>query len=195
MAVGVDLEDAAVGGDDLGGEQVVDGQAVLADQEPDPAAQGQAADAHRGGVAEAGGQPVGADGGGVGAGGQPGLGPGGAALRVEVQRGHLGQVEHDPALGHAVAGQAVAAAADGQLQPGVGGQGHDLGDLGRVGRPDDGRRPPVVLAVEDLAGLVVAGVVGGGDPPVEGVAQPRDRDGRGGDGGQEATLPSALVSL
>ena len=37
----VDLEDLAVGGDQLGREQVVDGQAVLADQEPDPAAEGQ----------------------------------------------------------------------------------------------------------------------------------------------------------
>jgi hypothetical protein len=40
----VELEDPSVGGDQLGREQAVDGQAPLADQEPDPAAQGQPAD-------------------------------------------------------------------------------------------------------------------------------------------------------
>jgi endonuclease YncB( thermonuclease family) len=51
----VHVKELAVGGDDLGREQVVDGQAVVADQIADPASQGEAADADRPGVAEAGG--------------------------------------------------------------------------------------------------------------------------------------------
>jgi hypothetical protein len=48
----------AVGGDEVGGQQVVDGQAVLADQVADAAAKGDAADADRAGVAEPGRQPI-----------------------------------------------------------------------------------------------------------------------------------------
>jgi hypothetical protein len=40
-------------------------------------------------------------------------------LGVDVQRLHVLQVEHDPALGGAVPGHAVAAAADGEFQPGL----------------------------------------------------------------------------
>jgi hypothetical protein len=184
----VDLQDTAVGGDELGREEVVDGEAMLADQEADPAAEGQPADADRPGVAEPGGQPVGTHRLGVGAGGQPGLGPGGTASAVDVQVGHGRQVEDDAAVAGAVAGQAVPAAAHGQLKAAVAGQADDLGDLGRGGGPDHRRGPAVPLAVEDLAGLVVAGVGGGGDAAVEAVAELGDRDGRGGCRGQEGSL-------
>ena len=53
------------------------------------------------------------------AGGQSRLGPGCASVDVDLQCLHVREVEHDPALGHAVAGDAVAAAADGELQPGL----------------------------------------------------------------------------
>jgi hypothetical protein len=184
----VDLEDAAVGGDQLGRQQVVDGQAESSDQEPDPAAEGQPADPDRPGVAEPGGQPVLADGGGVGAGGEPGLGPGRPAIGVDVEGGQLRQVEHQAAVAEAVAGQAVPAAAHGQLHSVVAGQADHPGDLGRRDGPDDRRRPAVPLAVEDLAGLVVAGVARGGDAPVEAVAELGDRDGPGRGGGQEGSL-------
>src|SRR4029453_15033032 len=110
--VGVGLvvggEQPAVGGDDLGREQAVDGQPVLAGQVADSATQGQAADADRGGVAEAGDQPVGLHCGGVGPGGEAGLGPGGAGLGIDVDGGQLREVENDPALGDAWAGVAAA---------------------------------------------------------------------------------------
>jgi hypothetical protein len=64
--VGVDAQELAVGGDQLGGQQVIDGQAVLSDQVADAAAQGDPADADRAGVAEPGRQPVGRRGGAVG---------------------------------------------------------------------------------------------------------------------------------
>ena len=152
----------------------------LRTRNPTPPPEGDPADADRAGVAEPGGQPVLADRGGVGAGGQAGLGPGGAAFGVEVQGIHGRQVEHDPALGGAVAGVAVAAAADGQLQPALGGQGHHPGDLGGVGRPGDGRRAAVQAAVEQRPRLVVAGVAGDDHLAVDGGPQPGEVDGRGG---------------
>jgi hypothetical protein len=66
VVVGVDAQELAVGGDQLGGQQVIDGQAVLSDQVADAAAQGDPADADRAGVAEPGRQPVGRRGGAVG---------------------------------------------------------------------------------------------------------------------------------
>ena len=79
--VGVDVQQLAVGGHDLGGEQAVDGQPVLADQVADAAAQRDAADADRAGVAEADGEAMRADGGRELGGGQAGLGPGRAPRR------------------------------------------------------------------------------------------------------------------
>jgi len=160
VSLGVGSQQLAVGGDDLGGQQVVDGQAVLADQVADPTAQGEAADPDRAGVAEPGGQPIGPRPSRVVAGGQARLGPSGPLGGVDVQRPQLGEVEDDAAVGGAVAADAVAAAADGQLQPGLAGQGHDPGDLGGVGGPDDDRRVEVESAVEHGAGLVVVGVAG-----------------------------------
>ena len=50
--LGVDAEQLAVGGHDLGGEQGVDRQAVLADEVADAAAERDPADPDRAGVAE-----------------------------------------------------------------------------------------------------------------------------------------------
>ena len=58
MRLVVDLEELAVRGHDLGGEQVVDRHAVLAREEADPAAERDAADADRARVAEAGREAV-----------------------------------------------------------------------------------------------------------------------------------------
>ena len=58
LAVVVDLEDAAVGGHDLGAEEVVDREPVLAHEVAHPAAEREPADPDRGGVAEADGQSV-----------------------------------------------------------------------------------------------------------------------------------------
>src|SRR5215218_6825084 len=89
---------------------------VLADQVADPAAEGEPADPDRAGVAEPGRQAVRPGRGRVLPGGQARLRPGGALVGVDVQPPHPRQVQHDPALADAVAGQAVAATADGQLQ-------------------------------------------------------------------------------
>src|SRR5258706_49100 len=97
-------------GHDLRGKPRIDGQAVLPHEVADPAAQGDAADPDRAGVAEADRQAVLADGGAELDGGEPGLGPDGATREVELDPLHLGQVDHDAAIGRAMAGGAMAAA-------------------------------------------------------------------------------------
>jgi hypothetical protein len=76
-----------------------------------------------------------------------------------------------------VAGGAVTAGPHGQLVPAVAGQVDHLGDLGGVGRADDGRRAALESAVEDRPGLVVGGVVWDDDAAVDGGPQPRELDG------------------
>ena len=58
VRLGAQWQLLSIGRDDLGGQQVVDGEAVLADQVAHAPAQRQAANAHGAGVAEAGGQAV-----------------------------------------------------------------------------------------------------------------------------------------
>jgi hypothetical protein len=119
---------------------------------------------------------VGAGGGGVLAGGQARLGPGGPLRGVDLQRFHSGQVEDDAAVGGAVAGVAVPAAADGQLEPVVAGHGDDPADLGGVGGADDRRRSELLEpAVEQGPGLVVARIVGRDHGAAEAVAQLHER--------------------
>src|SRR5581483_3926344 len=119
MAVAVDLEDAAVGGDDLGAEQVVDRQTVLAREVAGTAADRQPADPDGRRVAEADREPM-------RCGGLCDLTRREAArcvrdalTGIDLEGGKAGQVEHDPALARAVAGEAVAAAADGELESGL----------------------------------------------------------------------------
>jgi hypothetical protein len=50
------------------------------------------------------------------AGGQARLGPRRALLDVDLDRLHLGEVQHDPVVDHAVRGPAVATAADSQVE-------------------------------------------------------------------------------
>ena len=113
----VDAEQLAVRGHDVGGEQVVDREPVLADEIADAAAEGDPADPDRAGVPErrwpgrgrrprpctrAAVRPVWAH----------AVRPSTSMSSAFMSR----QVEDDPALGDAVAGTAVAAAPDGELE-------------------------------------------------------------------------------
>ena len=69
------------------------------------------------------------------AGGQAGLGPGESPLGVDVEALHALEVEDDAAVDGAVAGQAVAAAADRELQARVAGEDHGPGDVGGIRPP------------------------------------------------------------
>src|SRR5205823_1775218 len=108
--------------------------------------------------AEAGGEAMSAGLGGVFSGRQADLGPGGALLDINLKRLHVSEVEHEATLNGAVTGQAVAAAADGQLEPGLAGKFDCAGDIGRVGDASDQRGAAVEPAVEERAGLVIAGI-------------------------------------
>src|SRR5205823_13496300 len=107
----------AVGGDELGGEQVVDREPVLAYEVADAAAERQAPDPDRAGVAEPDRELTRLRGGRQLAGGQAGLRPCDLFVGIDLERLEARQVEHDPALAGAVAGRAVAPAPDGELEP------------------------------------------------------------------------------
>ena len=64
----------------------------------------------------------------------------------------VAEVEDDAAVARAVAGDAVAAAADGELEAGLAGEHDGACDVGRPGRLDDQRRAAVEGRVVDLAG-------------------------------------------
>jgi hypothetical protein len=99
-------------------------------------------------------------------------------IAVVIQGLHGGEVENDPAVGAAVAGVAVPAAAHGELHLALSRQGHDLGDLGGVARADDRHRPQAVEpTVEQRPGLFIAGAVGGDQATGESIAQLPDRAG------------------
>ena len=76
----------------------------------------------------------------------------------------------------AVAGAAVAAAADGQLEPGLPGKSDDGRDVGRIGDADDDRRPAVDATQDDGSRLVVVGVIGRDHLTVDGGAERWDGD-------------------
>ncbi len=143
VRLGVGADELAVGRHQLGREQVVDREAVLADEEAGAAAERDAADPDGAGVAEAGREAVGAGGIGVLARRQARLGPGGASLEIDLERPHAREVEHDPALRDAVPGAAVTAAAHGELEPAIARKGDDVRDVGRVGDPRDQCGPAV----------------------------------------------------
>jgi hypothetical protein len=111
----VGMQHFAVRGHDLGGEQVVDGQPVKAGEEADASTERETADTDDAGIAEAGGQTVLAGCGRVLGGGEPCLRPRSVSGGVDLDCLERGEIEDDAALRDAMAGQTVAAAADGQL--------------------------------------------------------------------------------
>ena len=118
MVVRVDGEDLAVGGDDLGADQVVDRQAVTPHEIADAAAGRDAADSDGCGVAEADDEPVRRDRRANLTGRQSGAGPHAAVADVEVDLLEVAQVDDDAALGRAVPGPGMSAAAHGELGSG-----------------------------------------------------------------------------
>ena len=151
---------ATVGEHDVGGEQVVDRQPVLPRQVSVAAAEGQPPDA--GGRDDAAGhaQPV-------RRGGTVDVGPGGAAAdphgsarRIDVDGAHRAQVRDDAAVTRAEARAAVAAAAHGDGQAVVAGEGDRRGDVAGVGTAHDQRGIAIDHAVVHGTGLVVGRVAG-----------------------------------
>jgi hypothetical protein len=158
VRLGVDTQELALRRDDVGGEQVVDRETVGPDEVADTAAEGDPADPHRSRVAEPDREAV------LGGrvrelgGGEAGLGPGRSGLGVDLDRLPPREVEDDPAVGHAVTGDAVAAAADRERQAALAGGGDDAGDVVVVRDANDDRRPTVEAAVEQSARPLVLGI-------------------------------------
>ena len=69
---------------------------------------------------------------------------------------HQGQVDHQPAVADAGASEAVGATAHGHQQVVVTGEVDGLDDVGHPSGAGDQARPPVDIAVPDLAGLFIA---------------------------------------
>ena len=91
-----------------------------------------------------------------------------------------------PPSRRAVAGQAVRAAADGQLQAGLAGEHHGPRDIPGDRRLDDEHRPLVEAGVVDLAGLVVGRVLRPDRRPGDAGDERGDVVGTGGSWGGDA---------
>jgi hypothetical protein len=151
-------DELAIGGDHVGRQQVVAGQAALAQQPADPAAEGEAGDAGAGHQAAGDGQaerlglvvelrPR-----------DPGLGGSPPAGRIDPDALHWRGVDDDPAVGGGKPSDAVGAAADRHLESFAAGELHRPNDVGGASAADDQRRPPVVRGIPHRAGLLVVGV-------------------------------------
>ena len=153
-------DDVAVRGHDVGRDQAVAGEAELA-LEPAAAAAGRESD-HAGRRDAAAGDrepellrlaveltPVDAR-----------LDARGAALRIDAHSFQCAQIEHDPAVAAREARDRVAAAAECEREAGQPRQPDRADHVRRAGRAQDRRGAAVEHPVENLSGLVVAGVAG-----------------------------------
>ena len=82
------------------------------------------------------------------------------AVGVDLDSVHARQVDHESAVGGAVAGAAVATTADREVEPGLPRGRHDPCDIGGAGYPRHRQRPPVEPLEENVARLVVGGILG-----------------------------------
>ena len=145
-------------GHDLGGLEIVHGHAVLAAEPAEAPAERQSGDAGGGVDTDRRGEPVGL-GGGVevrerGTALDGGAAPGGVHARGR----HLREVDHEPVVAQGVAGDVVAATADGEYEPAVPREVHRANDVRRGGAARDDRGALVDHCVPDLPGAVVGPV-------------------------------------
>ena len=163
--------DLAVGGDELDREQVVDRQAELALQPAHPAAERQAGHSRVGDDTDRADEPVrlrrvvelGEQRAAAHAGGPP--------LRIDRGATHPREVDHDAVVAGREAGDAVAAAPNGDDELLLTGETERRDDVVGARRPHDHRRPTVDHAVPDRARRVVVRVAGAHDLARECVRQ------------------------
>ncbi len=153
-------QQAAVGGHDVDGFEVVARQAVLASEPPDAAAQRQTGDPgwgdNAGGRSEAESLAVAVE----LCHGQARLSPGPPPRGIDPAALHPREIDHQPAVAHRLAGHVVPTAPHGDLER-LRPREPDAGDhIGRARTAGDQGRPPVDHGVEDPAGGIVVGVVG-----------------------------------
>ncbi len=167
VAIGVlrDVDDAAVGRDELDADQVVGGEAVLRHQPTEPAAEREPRDAGRRDRAARRRESV------------HGrlaveLAPERTALRarrlagrVDVDALHRREVDHQRIVGDGAPGDVVAAAANRDVEALRASEADRVGDVRGVPAARDQRRPPVDHPVVDTSRVVVLGVSGVEDAP------------------------------
>ena len=153
--------DGAVREDDLGGDEVVARQSVLAGEPADAAVERQPGDAGHRHEAERCGEAVLLGRGVELAEQDPRLSPHGAVVGIDVDVLHRRHVDDDAAITDREPGDAVAAGSHRHGQTAVPSE-LDRGDdvLGVAALGDERRAPMVEHGVVDLAGLVVVGVAG-----------------------------------
>jgi hypothetical protein len=168
---GIAVQDAAVGQDDLGGEQLIGGDPVAAAEDSQPAAEGQPGDPDRWAGPGGDGQVMLLEG--VVDCAEPGAGADGGQAARDRHRGHRCHVDHQPTAGGA-SGNAVAAAA-GRARQAVPPRERDrLGDVLGGRAPDNGLRPNVMEAGVERQGHRLEGRRAGqdhlaGDPALQGL--------------------------
>jgi hypothetical protein len=160
VTVGRCPDDVACGRDDLGFDEVVDGEPVLAHEPADAAAQtdtadtGVAHDATRRGQTVALGLAVDVAPQGTA------LDPGCAGDWIDGDGAHQREVDHDPVVAHRGAADVVASPADGDLEVVAAGEADRGGHVGGAAAPGDQSRAPIDGAVPHGAGVVVLAAAG-----------------------------------
>jgi hypothetical protein len=167
ILLGVGADHVAAGGDKLGADQVVAGEPVLGGQVADPAAEGEACDTGRADDPARGDQAV-------GLGRRVEVGPGCAArgagypsVGIDLHPAHLGEIDDEAVIQHAVPGGVVATAPDGDLELMRPGEVEGGGDVAGAKAAGDRSWAAVDQEVEADAGGVVVRVGGGKDVAVE----------------------------
>ena len=183
VLVGARAHLAAVGEDDLGGDEVVDGHPVAPALVGDAAAERQAGDAGLGHDPARGGEPE-------RRGDAVDVGPRrtalhvhGAAGGVDADAAHRRQVDHQAVVDDGGAGDVVPAAADGERQGVLGGEADGGRDVVGVGAARDRGRALVDHAVPHAARGLVLGVIGRDDLAGQALGERGGEIGRGRWGG------------
>jgi hypothetical protein len=165
VEIGVDVgrgrAQLAVGADELGREDVVARQAVLAAGPSFAAAQGEPGYAGVGHDASGSHETEGL---GLAVHVPPqrsALDTGDARLGIDVDAAHLGKVDEHAAVDAREAGHGVPATADGDQQVVFPGEVHGVDDVGRAGGDHDDRRAPGMHGVVGGSNVGVAGVIRG----------------------------------
>ena len=160
VIVGRCPDDVALGGDQLGPREIVDGEPVFAHEPAEAAAQAETANARVTHDAARGCQTV-------CLGLEVDVTPQGATLdvcdaldRIDGDSAHRREVDHDPVVAHRGAGHAVAPTSYGDLEVAVAGEAHRGGHVGGTAAAGDQSRAPVDGAVPYGACIVVSIVVG-----------------------------------
>ncbi len=167
VVIGIHMEQVAIRGDDVHRQQVVDGEAVLAHEIADAAAQRDAADAHRTRIAKPDREAMRARRGGDFRRRQARFGPHGRSIDIDLQPLHARQVEHDAAIRNAKTRHTVTAAADREFQACGARNRDDPRNVGGVRHLHDDGRAAVEAPIEDSARLIVAVSAGNMIVPVK----------------------------